>query len=159
MFSIQLDASNHMIGETMGNAKELETFLQGSNINTSEYKQLVDVFGEEKADNMVNLQKPKSQTVGFANQFKDGNLAVKIAHKPETLKSAIKDVDSDGWCYLILNMIPNSNGAGWHVSEDFVETFQQSNERRASSQKDSGFRLLPFMNKKKEEASSSDEVL
>ena len=143
----------------MKSAKELKTFLEGSDLTPAQYTEMVNILGEEKADEMVNSQKPKSQTVGFANQFKDGNLAVKVAHKVETLKSVIGQADEKGWCYLIYNMIPNSNGAGWHVSEDFVETFQESNARRASSQKDSGFRLLPFMNKKEEEAPSSDEVL
>lgn len=144
----------------MRNAKELETFLQGSGITAEEYGKLVVMFGEEKADHMVAQQKPKSPTVGFANPFQDGNLAVKVAHRPEALKSAIKQVDADGWCYLIYNMIPNGNPeTGWHVGEDFVETFQEANARRANSSNDSGFRLLPFMNKKKEDAPSSDEAL
>ena len=109
---------------------------------------LAHIAGLE-ADKTANI------TVGFANKFADGNLAVKVAHSVETLESFISQVE-DGWCHVVLNMIPNNNGAGWHVGESFVETFQESNARRASSANDSGFRLKPFMDT--EEAPASNEA-
>ena len=112
---------------------------------------------EELLAHIASLEEAQAAniTVGFANQFKDGNLAVKVAHSVETLESFIAQVE-DGWCHVVLNMIPNNNGAGWHVGESFVETFQESNARRASSDNDSGFRLKPFMDT--EEVPASNEA-
>ena len=90
----------------------------------------------------LEAQKTPNVTVGFANKFADGNLAVKVAHSLRTLESFISQVE-DGYCHVVLNMIPNNNGAGWHVGESFVETFQESNARRAEAGND--FRLKPFM--------------
>lgn len=110
---------------------------------------------EELLAHIASLEEAQAAniTVGFANQFKDGNLAVKVAHSVETLESFIAQVE-DGWCHVVLNMIPNNNGAGWHVGESFVETFQESNARRASSDNDSGFRLKPFMDTERDASPS-----
>jgi len=123
----------------------------------NDMKNVEDMNKSELLAHIAGLEadKPANVTVGFANKFADGNLAVKVAHSVETLESFIAQVE-DGWCHVVLNMIPNNNGAGWHVGESFVETFQESNARRASSANDSGFRLKPFMDT--EEAPASNEA-
>lgn len=97
-----------------------------------------------------------NQTVGFANKFADGNLQVKLAFTPETLQSFMTQVE-DGWCHISAQFIPNSNPtSGWHVAESFVETFQEANARRASSEKDNGYRFQPFMGESTQEAQDSE---
>lgn len=119
-------------------------------------KNVDDMTKTELLAHIASLEEAKTAniTVGFANQFKDGNLAVKVAHSLETLQSFIEQVE-DGWCHVVLNMIPNNNGAGWHVGESFVETFQENNARRAKSDIGNGFILKPFMDKKEDVPSDS----
>ena len=141
----------------MKSAKELKTFLQGSGINAEEYTEMVNIIGEERADNYVNSQKPKSPTVGFANPFTVSSidketgkvkqikkLTVKLAFNPTQLENYGTQV-VDGWVHIIATMNPNGNGIGFHVGEDFVETFQEANTRKRASKNDNGFILIPFL--------------
>ena len=112
------------------------------NVSDMTKQELLDHITGLEAKAALEAQKTANVTVGFANKFADGNLAVKVAHSVETLESFISQVE-DGYCHVVLNMIPNNNGAGWHVGESFVETFQESNARRAEAGND--FRLKPFM--------------
>ena len=136
----------------MKSAKELKTFLQGSGITAEQYSGMVDLVGEQEADKYVISKQPKSPTVGFANFFtvvnssghKIQKLAVKLAFNPTQLEHYGTQVE-DGWVHLIATMNPNINGSGFHVGEDFVETFQDANTRKKASKNDNGFRLEPFL--------------
>ena len=117
-------------------------------------KSIHNMTKTELVEHIMN-QKNK-QTVGFANKFADGNLQVKLAFTPETLQSFMTQVE-DGWCHISAQFIPNSNPtSGWHVAESFVETFQEANARRASSEKDNGYRFQPFMGESTQEAQDSE---
>ena len=141
----------------MKSAKQIKTFLEGSDITPEQYTNMVEIVGEEKADNMVINEKPKSPTVGFANPFtvssidkatgkveKIRKLAVKLAFTPTQLERYGTQV-VDGWVHIIATMNPNGNGIGFHVGEDFVETFQEANSRKKASKNDNGFVLKPFL--------------
>ena len=136
----------------MKSAKELKTFLQGSGITAEQYSGMVELVGEVEADSYVISKQPKSPTVGFANFFtvvnssghKIQKLAVKLAFNPTQLAHYGTQV-VDGWVHLIATMNPNSNGNGFHVGEDFVETFQDANTRKKASKNDNGFVLEPFL--------------
>ena len=141
----------------MKSAKELKTFLQGSGITAEQYSGMVELVGEVEADSYVISKQPKSPTVGFANFFsvtvKDRitgddkqikKLAVKLAFNPTQLAHYGTQV-VDGWVHLIATMNPNSNGNGFHVGEDFVETFQDANTLKKASKNDNGFVLEPFL--------------
>jgi hypothetical protein len=117
------------------------------NVSDMTKQELLDHITGLEAKAALEAEKTPNVTVGFANKFADGNLAVKVAHSVETLESFISQVE-DGYCHVVLNMIPNNNGAGWHVGESFVETFQESNARRAEAGND--FRLKPFMDNERD---------
>ena len=139
----------------MKNKTEINTPIAGTDITHKQYVEMVNVVGEEKANEMVISQKPKAETVGFANQFADGNLEIKVALN-NVKQAMIKDsTDADGWSYLVLNMRPNFNGKGWNVSDQWVETMKTANARKEASPKDNGFRYQPFM-RKLEDAPQSD---
>ena len=139
----------------MKNKTEINTPIAGTDITHKQYVEMVNVVGEEKANEMVISQKPKAETVGFANQFADGNLEIKVALN-DVKQAMIKDsTDADGWSYLVLNMRPNFNGKGWNVSDQWVETMKTANARKEASPKDNGFRYQPFM-RKLEDAPQSD---
>ena len=142
----------------MKNKTEIKALLAGTALKPEQYVEMVNILGEEQAIQMVNSQKPKAETVGFANAFKDGNLQIKVALNELKRSEIANHTNDDGYTYLILNMIPNLNGSGWHVGENFVETMQSANARKDATEGSSDFRYTPFM-KKTEEApveSSSD---
>ena len=136
----------------MKSAKQIKTFLEGSDITPEQYTNMVEIVGEEKADNMVISAKPKSPTVGFLNFFTVLNSSGQKIQKAN-LKFALREsgIDSlkaqavDGWISLNAVMNPNSTGNGYHCSEDFVETFQEANTRKKASKNDNGFILVPFL--------------
>jgi len=136
----------------MKSAKELKTFLQGSGITAEQYSGMVELVGEVEADSYVISKQPKSPTVGFANFFtvvnesgiKIQKLNFKLALR-ETNMDSLKAQSVDGWISLTGVMNPNSTGNGYHVSEDFVETFQDANTRKKASKNDNGFVLEPFL--------------
>jgi hypothetical protein len=151
-FCIQHYALNHPFGGDMKSAKQIKTFLEGSDITPEQYTNMVEIVGEEKADNMVISAKPKSPTVGFLNFFTVVNSSGQKIQKAN-LKFALREsgIDSlkaqavDGWISINAVMNPNSTGNGYHCSEDFMETFQEANTRKKASKNDNGFILVPFL--------------
>jgi len=141
----------------MKSAKELKTFLQGSDITAEQYSGMVDLVGEEEADSYVISKQPKSPTVGFANFFtvmvKDRITNKMVSIQKINFKLALRETNMDslkaqaidGWIFLTGVMNPNSSGNGYHVAEDFVETFQDANSRKEASKNDNGFRLKPYL--------------
>jgi len=139
----------------MKNKTEIKAIIAGTDITPQEFVEMVNVVGEERAIKMVNAEKPKAVTVGFANAFKDGNLQIKVALNELKRSEINSHTNDDGYTYLILNMIPNQNGSGWHVGENFVETMQSANARKDATEGSSDFRYTPFMKQSEETSTES----
>jgi len=155
-FCIQQDASffTHM-ENIMKTKTEIKALVAGTDITPDQFIEMVNIVGEERAIEMVNSQKPKAETVGFANEFKDGNLQIKVALNEQKRSEIANHTNDDGYTYLILNMIPNLNASGWHVGENFVETMQSANARKDATEGSSDFRYTPFMKNSEETSAKS----
>lgn len=135
----------------METLKDIKSHIAGSDLSVEEYKGMVKLVGQEKADSIVKSQLPRppqSPTVGFLNPFNvdievdlsDGSKEkrritkqrFKLALRQEQVAgSPLESQCIDGWLHLTGVFTPNANNNGYFIKESFIGTIQEANAREA----------------------------